>query len=67
MSCTLIMIFKELKRVEHNSLDLNEYQFMKKYSERNYILHNNSERTYFFKVSVYNNNYVQYANELRLH
>ena len=59
------MVFKQLKGVERDSLELNEYQFMKKDSERSDILHNNSVRT-FFKVSVYNNKYVQYANELRL-
>jgi len=48
MSCILITVFKQLKEVEHDALELNEYQFMKKNSERKDILRNNSVRKYFF-------------------
>ena len=42
MSCILIIVFKRLKRVENDLLDLNKNQFMKKDSEKNDILHNNA-------------------------
>jgi len=37
------------KRVEHDSVDLNKYQFMKKDLKRNDILRNNSVRMYLLK------------------
>jgi hypothetical protein len=39
MSCLIIMVYKRLKLVEHDSLYLNKYQFMKKDSERIDMLH----------------------------
>jgi len=35
MSCIFITVFKQLKVVEHDSLDLNECHFMNKDSEKN--------------------------------